>query len=83
MQRPNIATALVRLFEAPAENVDRDEEDELYTLDLEESGYQASFSRLATAAQVKTDPTASIASPRVYFAQSLQALSQSRPGLVS
>ncbi|RUP48679.1 Cse1-domain-containing protein [Jimgerdemannia flammicorona] len=78
---PNVATALVKLFEAPTDLTQNDD-DELYTFDLEESGYQASFSRLATASQVKIDPTASIADPRAYFAQSLMALSQSRPGLI-
>ncbi|RUS27431.1 CAS/CSE protein [Jimgerdemannia flammicorona] len=70
-----------KLFEAPTDLTQNDD-DELYTFDLEESGYQASFSRLATASQVKIDPTASIADPRAYFAQSLMALSQSRPGLI-
>ena len=78
---PTIFTALLKLLELP-QDLAGDDLDELYTLDLEESGYQATFAKLATAAPVKEDAFASIPEPTVFLAQGIVALSQRHPGKV-
>ncbi|KAH8547636.1 putative importin-alpha export receptor [Umbelopsis sp. PMI_123] len=78
---PTIFTALLKLLELP-QDLAGDDLDELYTLDLEESGYQATFAKLATAAPVKEDLFASIPDATVFLAQGILALSQRHPGKV-
>ncbi|KAI9288300.1 putative importin-alpha export receptor [Umbelopsis sp. AD052] len=78
---PTIFTALIKLLELP-QDLAGDDLDELYNLDLEESGYQATFAKLATAAPVKEDAFASIPEPTVFLAQGIVSLSQRHPGKV-
>jgi exportin-2 (importin alpha re-exporter) len=78
---PSLLTALLKLLELPQDLAGNDL-DELYTLDLEESGYQATFAKLATATPVKEDLFPSITDPAVFLAQSILALSQRQPGKV-
>jgi len=73
--------ALIKLFSA-AQIVERDDDEELYVFDLEETGYQASFSKLTTASRPKTDPTASIADTKMYLVNSLEQLNALRHGFV-
>ncbi|GAB5586714.1 importin-alpha export receptor [Umbelopsis nana] len=78
---PTVLTALFKLLELP-QDLAGDNLDDLYTLDLEESGYQASFAKLATAAPVKEDLFPSITDLTVFLAQGIMALSQRHPGKV-
>jgi len=78
---PTVLTALFKLLELP-QDLAGDNLDDLYTLDLEESGYQASFAKLATAAPVKEDLFPSITDSTVFLAQGIMALSQRHPGKV-
>lgn len=58
-------------------------DDEVEVADLEETGYQASFSKLGASERARSDPVAHVAEPRTYLATSLVAASQARPGQVS
>ncbi|KAI8889248.1 Cse1-domain-containing protein [Backusella circina FSU 941] len=65
--------SLLSLLELPAA-LEKDEPDELYTLDIEEGGYQTSFTKLASSAPIPDDPAAGLPSSDVYFAQQLMAM---------
>jgi hypothetical protein len=57
--------------------------DEVVAGDLEEPGYQASYSRLLASESKKPDPTAAaVPDPRTFFAQELSKTSQANPGRV-
>jgi exportin-2 (importin alpha re-exporter) len=58
-------------------------DDEVEVADLEETGYQASFSKLGASERARPDPVAHVAEPRTYLATSLVAASQARPGQVN
>jgi exportin-2 (importin alpha re-exporter) len=60
-----------------------DGEEEVTVLDLEETGYQASFSKLGASEPPRRDPVADIADPGVFMARSLVECSQAHPGQVS
>jgi exportin-2 (importin alpha re-exporter) len=77
-----VLTALLKLLELP-QDLAGDDLDELYTLDLEDTGYGATFAKLATAAPVKEDYVPSITDPSVFLAQSILALSQRHPGKIA
>ncbi|ORY84121.1 putative importin-alpha export receptor [Leucosporidium creatinivorum] len=57
-------------------------DDEVEVADLEETGYQASFSKLGASERARPDPVAHVAEPRTYLATSLVAASQARPGQI-
>ena len=76
--------ALLRLFLLPlpiAKNTSAD--DEVDIIDPEDTGYQASFSKLGASEKARPDPVAYVAEPRTHLAQSLVATSKVRPGVVS
>ncbi|KAG0045285.1 importin-alpha export receptor [Gryganskiella cystojenkinii] len=81
---PSVMSALVRLFEAPQDvkgaAADAAEDADLYAIDIEESGYQAQFSQLATATNAKLDPTAVIADPKQYLVEGIVRFNQQFPG---
>lgn len=52
-------------------------------VDPEDTGYQASFSKLGASEKARPDPVAYVAEPRTYLAEALVATSKARPGLVS
>lgn len=56
--------------------------DEIEIADLEETGYQASYSKLGASERARPDPVAHVAEPREYLASQLVAASQARPGQV-
>lgn len=60
-----------------------DGEEEVTVLDLEETGYQASFSKLGASEPPRRDPVADVADPGVFMARSLVECSQAHPGQVS
>ncbi|KAF9582671.1 importin-alpha export receptor, partial [Lunasporangiospora selenospora] len=83
---PSIMTALVKFFETPQDvrgaAVDAAAENEdLYSIDIEESGYQAQFSQLATAATVKSDPAAAVQDVKQYLVEGLVRFNQLSPEL--
>ncbi|KAF8928861.1 putative importin-alpha export receptor [Dissophora ornata] len=81
---PSVITALVKFFEAPQDvkgaAADAAEDDQLYAIDIEETGYQAQFSQLATASTAKFDPTASVQDPRQFLVEGLVRFNQAYPG---
>ncbi|SCV72042.1 BQ2448_4736 [Microbotryum intermedium] len=75
--------ALLKLFLLPttlSKNVSAD--DEIEVADLEETGYQASFSKLGASEKVRADPVAHVADPRAHLARQLTELSQAKPGRI-
>ncbi|CAI2184411.1 17659_t:CDS:10 [Funneliformis geosporum] len=84
-RKPNILTALIKLFEAPTEiKKNYDEEEELLTYDFEEERqFQSAFARLTSTGKLKRDPTEKIDDPKLFLAHSLQALSQRYPGKIN
>ncbi|KAI1314971.1 importin-alpha export receptor [Mortierella claussenii] len=81
---PATMTALIRFFETPQDMkgaaADAAEDDELYSIDIEESGYQAQFSQLTTASSAKVDPTASVSDPKQFLVEGLVRFNQAYPG---
>ncbi|KAF9182619.1 importin-alpha export receptor, partial [Haplosporangium sp. Z 767] len=81
---PAVMTALVKFFETPQDvkgaAADAAEDADLYAIDIEESGYQAQFSQLATATSSKTDPTAAIQDPKKALVEGLVRFNQAYPG---
>lgn len=78
-------TALLKLFLLPlplAKNTSG-VDDEVDVADPEDTGYQASFSKLGASERARPDPVAHVAEPRTYLATSLVAASQAHPGKVS
>ncbi len=76
--------ALLKLFLLPlpiAKNTSAD--DEVDIIDPEDTGYQASFSKLGASEKARPDPVAYVAEPRAHLAQSLVATSKLKPGVVS
>lgn len=59
-----------------------DEGEEITVVDLEESGYQASFSKLGASEPVKRDPLPQVADPGVFMAQQLAECSARHPGQI-
>ncbi|KAI7823046.1 Cse1-domain-containing protein [Gamsiella multidivaricata] len=84
---PAVMTALVKFFEAPQDvkgaAADAAEDDVLYAIDIEETGYQAQFSQLATTSTTKVDPTAPITDPKQALVEGLVRFNQAYPGRVS
>ncbi|KAF9962476.1 importin-alpha export receptor [Mortierella alpina] len=82
---PSVMTALVKLFEAPQDvkgaSADAAAEDaDLYSVDIEETGYQAQFSQLATASSSKVDPTSGVQDPKQFLVEGLVRFNQAYPG---
>lgn len=73
--------SLLSLLELPAAAED-DGPDELYTLDIEETGYQTTFAKLATSAPAPLDPTAGLPESSVYFAQQIMAMPAEKRSIV-
>ncbi|KDE04885.1 hypothetical protein MVLG_04744 [Microbotryum lychnidis-dioicae p1A1 Lamole] len=76
--------ALLKLFLLPAtlsKNVSADV-DEIEVADLEETGYQASFSKLGASERVRPDPVAHVVDPQAHLARQLSELSQAKPGQI-
>lgn len=65
--------SLLALLELPAA-VESDGPDELYTLDIEEGGYQTTFAKLATSNPVPEDPTAGLPASHIYLAQQIMSM---------
>lgn len=65
--------SLLALLELPAA-VEADGPDELYTLDIEEGGYQTTFAKLATSSPVLEDPTAGLPAGHIYLAQQIMSM---------
>ncbi|GAA6039444.1 hypothetical protein JCM8097_009549 [Rhodosporidiobolus ruineniae] len=51
-------------------------------VDLEDQGYQASFSRLGASEKPRADPVAYVEDVKVYLAQGLQVAAQGQPGKI-
>ena len=51
-------------------------------MDLEETGYQASFSRLGASEVNRADPLAEVQDPGTYMARALAACSKANPGRI-
>lgn len=62
--------ALLALLELPVP-VEADGPDELYTLDIEEGGYQTSFAKLTTSNPIPEDPTTGLPVPPIFLAQQI------------
>ncbi|KAF9082059.1 importin-alpha export receptor [Mortierella sp. AD031] len=81
---PAVMTALVKLFEAPQDvkgaALDAAVDADLYAIDIEETGYQAQFSQLATTTNTKVDPTAQIQDPKQFLIEGIVRFNQAYPG---
>ncbi|KAF9999701.1 importin-alpha export receptor [Entomortierella chlamydospora] len=81
---PAVVTAMVKFFEAPQDvkgaAADAAEDDELYAIDIEESGYQAQFSQLTSTSSAKVDPTAAVQDPKQLLVEGLVRFNQAYPG---
>ncbi|GAA96918.1 uncharacterized protein L969DRAFT_96811 [Mixia osmundae IAM 14324] len=79
---PGTLTTLLKLFlqHADLTSTGQEAEDDIVIADLEEFGYQASFSRLGAADIKRVDPVASIIDTRAHFAQALAGASRATPG---
>ncbi|KAI9480791.1 MAG: Cse1-domain-containing protein, partial [Benjaminiella poitrasii] len=73
--------ALLALLELPA-SVDSEGPDELYTLDIEEGGYQTTFAKLATSSPIPDDPTANLPPCPIFLAQQIMAMSAEKRQIV-
>ncbi|KXS18851.1 Cse1-domain-containing protein [Gonapodya prolifera JEL478] len=76
---PGVISEIVRILQIPVASgagANADVDDELQLLEIEETGYQASYSRLATVGKLKRDPLAAagITDVSVYFATQLRKL---------
>ncbi|KAI5479889.1 importin-alpha export receptor [Pseudohyphozyma bogoriensis] len=75
--------ALLRLFLLPGTLTPSTKAtDEIDILDPDDTGYQASFSRLGASERVRPDPVAYVPEPRTYLATSLVAKSHAHPGVI-
>ncbi|KAF9352787.1 importin-alpha export receptor [Mortierella sp. AD094] len=81
---PAVVTAMVKFFETPQDvkgaAADAAEDDELYAIDIEESGYQAQFSQLTSTSSSKVDPTAAVQDPKQLLVEGLVRFNQAYPG---
>ncbi|CAO3609832.1 unnamed protein product [Mucor hiemalis] len=73
--------SLLSLLELPAA-VEDDGPDELYTLDIEDAGYQTTFAKLATSAPAPLNPTAGLPESSVYFAQQIMSMPTEKRSIV-
>lgn len=76
--------ALLKLFLLPlplTKNTGAD--DDVDVVDPEDTGYQASFSKLGASERALADSVAHVEEPRTYLATSLVATSAAHPGQVS
>lgn len=78
---PKALSGLYALLELPPLAAD-DGPDELYTLDVAETGYQTAFSRLATASVSKEDPVAAFPPTHIFLAQQLASLPPEKRALI-
>ncbi|KAK4706174.1 exportin-2 (importin alpha re-exporter), partial [Phenoliferia sp. Uapishka_3] len=77
--------ALLKLFLLPltlSKNSGADADDEVNVVDPDDTGYQASYSKLGASERVRPDPVAHVPEPRTYLATSLVATSQQSPGQI-
>ncbi|KAM0752941.1 putative importin-alpha export receptor [Meredithblackwellia eburnea MCA 4105] len=77
--------ALLKLFLLPftlQKNTSAGDADEINVADADDTGYQASFSKLGASERVRPDPVAHVQDARAYLAQNLVAKSQSHPGQI-
>lgn len=82
--RPAIFESFLKLLLLPRAlpQSGADGEEEVTVLDLEETGYQASFSKLGASEPPRRDPVADISDLGVFMARSLVECSQAHPGQV-
>ncbi|KNC97042.1 importin-alpha export receptor [Spizellomyces punctatus DAOM BR117] len=74
--------ALIQLCETPVAEIGTvTEEEELYTFDIEEAGYQASFSKLTVVGEKKKDYVTGITDAKSYLAKSVATVIQTHPKL--
>lgn len=73
---------LLLLPRALSKNGAEAEEDEITVVDLEESGYQASFSKLGASEAVRRDPLPEIQDAGTFLARELAQCSQRHPGRI-
>ncbi|KAI8645460.1 Cse1-domain-containing protein [Parasitella parasitica] len=73
--------AVLALFELPVA-IEADGPDELYTLDIEDGGYQTAYAKLATSSPVPHNPTSGLPTPPVYFVQQIMAMPADKRGIV-
>ncbi|ORZ00838.1 Cse1-domain-containing protein [Syncephalastrum racemosum] len=78
---PKVFTGLLGMLELPP-NTNEDGPDEFYLLDLEETGYQATYARLFTSSPVREDPTASYPACQVYLVQQLVSMPHEKRTLI-
>ncbi|KAK9704355.1 importin-alpha export receptor [Basidiobolus ranarum] len=77
-----VLDVIIQILQSPQE-VAGDENEDLYAIDLEETGYQASFSKLATSKQATHDPASHIQDPKTYLSQNLAKVCQANPNRIS
>jgi exportin-2 (importin alpha re-exporter) len=87
LNRPNVLTALAKLFSEPQYLVKSGEEDPnvgLTAVDYEEqtAGYQAAYSRLAASERAPEDPTSWVRDPQEYFGQELSRAAKANGRIV-
>ncbi|KAJ3146665.1 importin-alpha export receptor [Geranomyces variabilis] len=71
---------LIKLCDTPAaQTKNRSEEEELYTFEIDDEGYQASFSKLMVVAQKPRDLTAGIPDAKSYLASSVDTTIKADP----
>ena len=58
------------------------DDEEITVVDLEESGYQASFSKLGASEPIRRDPVPQVNDPGVFMAQQLAECSARHPGQI-
>jgi exportin-2 (importin alpha re-exporter) len=58
------------------------DDEEITVVDLEESGYQASFSKLGASEPLRRDPVPQVNDPGVFMAQQLAECSARHPGQI-
>ena len=84
MNRAPIFLALLDLFTLPQDiTYTNGTTDDLLELDPEDSGFQASFSKLGASERNVHDPLAGIGDEKMYASRALAKRSSERPGVVS
>ncbi|KAJ3413290.1 Exportin-2 [Chytridiales sp. JEL 0842] len=74
---PNLHSALSGVLDVPLAENGSAAQDETYTQDIEEAGYQVTFARLSSIGRTKKDNLAAIPDPKAFYHQRLAILKQS------
>lgn len=81
--RPMVLEAVLDIFLLSQDlKKDVSEEDQLEQFDPEDTGFQASFSKLGASEPAARDPVANVADPKAFLSEQLSLASQRNPGKV-